>query len=347
MSDDLPEEVLIEVLLRLPTKSIIQWYSLLTSSNFISIHLNNNQDDYLLVRHNSGEPEKEIYALFCDNENFDEYVEFDFPFECGRLNIVGSCNGLLCFSDDYRIGGFRDLFYLWNPSIRKSFQLPQPIFTLETRGPRGFDHTHGFGFDRVTNDYKVVRIVPTNEVPPHVELHKLSTGVWQDITHVSPHLEFLVRIPGVYVNGACHWVASGRQNMIVLFDVHEEKFSDIMAPDSLVNKSLGSFGGGCLILLLGFKFTLFGGCLHGGDGIIDIWLMKEYGEAESWMKQFRIKLSHITYPVDVVDVFFSPLSFLERPIASRKNGEILWRADEGLLVSYDPATEKIKESWHS
>ncbi|XP_059284999.1 F-box/kelch-repeat protein At3g06240-like [Lycium ferocissimum] len=149
-------------------------------------------------------------------------------------------------------------------------------------------------------------------------------------------------MPGVYVNGACHWVASGRQNMIVLFDVHKEKFSAIMAPASIVNKSFGSFGGGCLILFVSDESLCLVDRLHGGDGIIDIWLMKEYGEAESWMKQFRIKLSHITYPVDVVDVFFSPLSFLERPIASRKNGESLWRADEGLLVSYDPATEKIK-----
>ena len=71
-------------------------------ANFISIHLNysNKDDDYLLVHH---EPVKETYALFYDNENFDNYVQFDVvPFDAfeSQFNIIGSCNGLLCLSDD-------------------------------------------------------------------------------------------------------------------------------------------------------------------------------------------------------------------------------------------------------
>ncbi|XP_009776452.2 F-box protein At3g07870-like [Nicotiana sylvestris] len=218
MFEYLPQELLIEIFLKLPIKSIIQctsfcksWYSLLTSPNFIFIHLK-NQDDYLLVRHCSGKPVKENYALFYDNENFDSYAQFDFPFESySHFNIVGSCNGLLCLSDD--LSCYRDLYYIWNPSIRKSVKLLEPIFTFGTHGP--FDHKLGFGFDSVTDDYKVVRIVHTGDnvdrVPPHVELYKLSTGVWHDITPVSPSYKFFRHTPGVYVNGACHWVASQRK----------------------------------------------------------------------------------------------------------------------------------------
>ncbi|XP_009625041.1 F-box protein At3g07870-like [Nicotiana tomentosiformis] len=138
--------------------------------------------------------------------------------------------------------------------------------------------------------------------------------------------------------------------MIVLFDMHEEKFWDMMVPCSLVAKTL---------LLLGEDFVIFVSeeslCLadssFGNDGTIDIWMMKEYGDPESWVKQFTISLSHISFNVDVVDEFFSMLHggrqrqvahFLAKPIAPRKNGEILWRTDNGLLVSYDPEAEKVK-----
>ncbi|XP_019232636.1 PREDICTED: F-box protein At3g07870-like isoform X2 [Nicotiana attenuata] len=362
MSEYLPQEVLIEIFLKLPTKSIIQftsvcksWYSLITSPNFISTHLN-YQDEYLLVRHCSGEPVKEIYALFCDNENFDQYAQFDFPFECySHFNIVGSCNGLLCLSDD--LWGYRDRSYIWNPSIRKSVKLPEPIFTYRTYGP--FDHTLGFGFDSVTNDYKVVRIVHselyTDWVPPHAELYKLSTGVWQDITPVSPSCMYVPKIPGFYMNGTCHWIASKQkggesQNMIVLFDVHEETFWEMMVPDSLVWNFSGFF---CneFVLFASDESLCLADSSSGNDKTIDIWMMKEYGDPESWVKQFSISSRDVSFNVGVVDEFFSMLHggrqrqvahFLVKPIASRKHGEILWRADNGLLVSYDPVAENIK-----
>nr|XP_018632882.2 F-box protein At3g07870-like [Nicotiana tomentosiformis] len=332
----------------------IIWYSLITSPNFISVHLN-NQDDYLLVRHCSGKSVKENYALFYDNENFDQYAQFDFPFESySHFNIVDSCNGLLCLSDD--LSCYRDLYYIWNPSIRKSVKLPEPIFTFETHGP--FDHTLGFGFDSVTNDYKVVRIVHTGDnvdrVPPHVELYKLSTGVWQDITPVSPSYKFFRQTPGVYVNGACHWVASQQKRfgryMIVLFDMHEETFWEMMVPGCLNEKFFGFHGEG-FVLFVSDESLCLAESSFGNDKTIDIWMMKEYGDPESWVKQFSISLRDVSFNISVVDEIFSLLNdgrqhqvahFLVKPIASRENGEFLWRADNGLLVSYDPEAEKIK-----
>ncbi|XP_060200083.1 F-box/kelch-repeat protein At3g06240-like [Lycium barbarum] len=272
------------------------------------------------------------------------------------LNIVGSCNGLLCLSDD--LWGYRNLFYIWNPSIRKSVKLPEPIFTYDTHGP--FDHTLGFGFDPVSNDYKVVRIVHTgsntDKVPPHVELYKLSTGVWQDITRVAPSFHFYEKIPGVYVNGACHWVATKRKKgessnmMIVLFDMQDDTFWEMMVPGSLVEKFL--FFEDWFSLFVSEESLCLADRLCNDDKTIDIWRMKEYGDPQSWVKQVSISLSHVTFDVGVVDELFSMLHggrqrlvahFLEKPIASRKNGEIFWRADNGLLVSYDHAAEKMKK----
>ncbi|PHU30324.1 hypothetical protein BC332_02417 [Capsicum chinense] len=77
------------------------------------------------------------------------------------------------------------------------------------------------------------------------------------------------------------------------------------------------------------------------DKTIDIWRMKEYGDPESWVKQFSIS-NRITFNVGVDDFYSLSDDFLVKPIASRKNGEILWRVNNGILVSYDIATEKIE-----
>lgn len=103
-------------------------------------------------------------------------VYFDLPFEWTStyLNIAGSCNGILCLVDDNR--SYPNHFYLWNPSIRKFVNLPTPMYTFETCSICA--HVQGFGFDCVTNDYKVVRIVDTTFcLTPYIELYKLSTGV--------------------------------------------------------------------------------------------------------------------------------------------------------------------------
>ncbi|XP_059278847.1 F-box protein At3g07870-like [Lycium ferocissimum] len=377
MSEYLPQELVIEILLRLPISSILgctcvckSWYSLINSPSFISTHLNRNQDDHILVRHCFGNPNKEVYGLFFDNENFDQHSQFDVPFEChnDHFNVEGSCNGLLCLSGD--------LFYLWNPFIRKSLELPEPIFIFQAYGPfertdlmGDFYHTLGFGFDSVTNDYKVVRIVHTPFVrtvhgpfvSPNVELYKLSTGAWQDVTPVAPFYEFFPWIPGVYVNGACHWIASKQKpgqfqtardnNRIVLFDMHVETFREMVLPSSLVHK----------VRYYGYEIVLFASegslcladSLFGDDRTrIDIWNMKRYGDPGSWVKQFSIHRK-ITCSAGDGDIFsmlhdeFFPhepynASYLMKPMAVRKNGEILFNANGHILVSYDPATKNTK-----
>ncbi|KAF3661461.1 putative F-box protein-like isoform X4 [Capsicum annuum] len=108
-----------------------------------------------------------------------------------------------------------------------------------------FGYMLGFGFDPVTNDYKVVRVLHTlHSFPPHVDLYKFSTGVWEDISHVSLSYKFFASTLHAYVNGSSHWIVSswvevslGLQGVIVLFNMHDEKFSELILPSSLINES--------------------------------------------------------------------------------------------------------------
>lgn len=68
---------------------------------------------------------------------------------------VDTCNGLVCLADD--LGPYGYNFIVFNPSIRKSVTLPKPTVRFKTHG--GYDASIGFGFDAMTNDYKVVRLV--------------------------------------------------------------------------------------------------------------------------------------------------------------------------------------------
>jgi hypothetical protein len=107
MSDYLPDEVVVDILHRLPVKSLIRfrcvcksWNSLIQTPAFIDSHLNqsienNNSNNLphplLIVRYcvSSCHPNVEHYKLFHDNEAFEECTELEFPVKSRSLNILG------------------------------------------------------------------------------------------------------------------------------------------------------------------------------------------------------------------------------------------------------------------
>ena len=172
---DLPEEIVLEILARLPAKSLLRfrcvrktWYSYITNPNFISTHLlckSNFRMAYFR------RPQTQICTVASDC-TFETMSEFRIPytFESGYPNLVGSCNGILCITD-FDISKSKDV-YLWNPSIRKFKRLPDTCLT-QLRTVR-----LGFGYDSLNNDYKVVRFSWTGIKwipPPEVEVYSLSS----------------------------------------------------------------------------------------------------------------------------------------------------------------------------
>ncbi|XP_058217490.1 F-box protein At3g07870-like [Rhododendron vialii] len=142
MSDYLPQDVLIDILTRLPAESLVRltpvcksWHSLITSPKFISHHLHrtasNPDNNRLLVRYRTDIPKQDHYSLVLDgNDSFRQLKTFDYPFDSVGYSVVGSCNGVICLSDDQEYGYMDDMF-LWNPSIRKFFAIPTYNVTFE------------------------------------------------------------------------------------------------------------------------------------------------------------------------------------------------------------------------
>ena len=175
--DSLPDEILTHIFLSLPIKSIIvctsvskTWNSLIQNSTFISTHLHhsytNNNHNLLLfklvtqpVNPQSTDNNKEVYLLYKEDDD-DGFTEELTKFEPSNhiFRVVGTCNGLLCLSND--IFDFNtDRFFLWNPCVRKFLQLPHPNVRCTMHIDADFYASIGFGFDPTTNDYKVVRLL--------------------------------------------------------------------------------------------------------------------------------------------------------------------------------------------
>ncbi|KAL7185303.1 hypothetical protein ACSBR2_027269 [Camellia fascicularis] len=307
MSGYIPRELLIDILTRIPAETLVRstlvsksWYSLITSPSFISHHLNrtisNPDNTHLLLRYCTEDPiEQEHYSLRFDDpitNTFNEYAELNFPFTCidPPFGIVGSCNGLICISDDQAC---------YNHEM-KSVSIPYPNVRFRSHG--SFMHSLGFGFDSVSNDFKVVRIVhiglDCNRVPPEVELYTLKTGIWRNISDKALPYIVVERSRQAYINGVSHWVAHTPRfghagifrNLIVSFDMNDELFGEISFPEGIAGEDK-----------LMQKMSLV------------------YGVADSWVRQIRIDLSG---------------GFFRKPIGMRKNGTI----DSDCWYSFDVDT---------
>ncbi|OMO97109.1 hypothetical protein COLO4_14881 [Corchorus olitorius] len=276
MSDysNLPQELLVEIFLRLPIKDLVKstavcksWNSVIKNPNFISTHLGkaiSSPDSHLLLfRLCTWEKpyysvSVEHYSLRFDNEDVNEYKQLHFPSNFPRsvstcFRVVGICNGLVCLVDDVVIhvddvsSCDRDYNYiLWNPFIKKAIRLPEP--SLRFRIYYGMAFT-GFGFDSKTKDYKLLRFFEMDDKSIEVELYSLNANRWTSITSIAPNYSPLYRAQYYYgnsfVNGAIHLLACDRnerdrsRNIVLLaFDVSEEVFSEIPLPDHFSNASI-------------------------------------------------------------------------------------------------------------
>ncbi|XP_002525835.2 F-box protein At3g07870 isoform X1 [Ricinus communis] len=347
MLENIPQEILIEILKRVPVKSLLKcrcvcqsWHSLITNSSFISTHINhsiecnNRVHSYALVKQKSVPDCKERFILYIDDDSGDEpfrvYQELDFPFKGERyLEIISSCNGLVCLSDSQYAR-----FYLWNPVIRKCLTILSSDSSFIV----------GFGFEYKKNDYKVVKIMhhPEKMNPVLiVKIYDLSTSAWRSITVENRTLLnfcFGDR-KRAYSNGVFHWLArapgkEGSPDKLTLasFDLGDEVFREMMFPDDLaqVNEnhlSLVVYGESLALLQhLSWKSDDFSWSLGYYESCC-IWVLKKHGEGRSWSKQYTFGMQDY--------------GGLVRVLSFRKNGEVLLQIRSSELASYDPETNRV------
>ncbi|KAK3012401.1 hypothetical protein RJ639_007071 [Escallonia herrerae] len=336
-SGNLPEDVVTEILLMLPVKSLLRcksvcksWYTLIMKPSFTNSHLNCNaalkKNHCILIKRFLKESNKSVLSFIGDKNSGDDQVpptEITIPHSNHFLQMLGACNGIVCLTDHNDI-------ILCNPSIRDFKVLPAPSFNYP-QGLFSMTLSVGFGFAPHSSEYKVIRIADLHEEDDDgasyvfhsviAEIYDLSTDSWRGIDPVVPYICYFP-CSQLLFNGAFHWWAYDHgDEWILSFHISTEVFQEIQLPDVcafpdgneraflVLNESIA------LILFDSSEQTSF-----------DIWLMIEYGVAESWTKYITI----------------GPLVHVERPVLFWKYKLLLEKAN-GQLVSYDLKSQRLKE----
>ncbi|KAG6640184.1 F-box protein CPR1-like [Carya illinoinensis] len=346
-TNHIPEDVLTDILLRLPVKSLVRfrfvckpWYALLKNPDFMTIHLNlkvkaNHGCHLLLV---NSQEQNHTFSLIS-NKTLDVAAKIDAPQGVKFGIIVGSCNGLVCLSQG-------SVILLWNPATREHKILPTPCIDPTFPNLLIMKISVGFGFH--LDDYKVVRIVyfrglqDGNPVHARVELFSTSTGSWRMINAIVP-CNIEQRRCGVILKGVPYWLGFGpfwpntifgpgeprRDEFVLSFDMGKEVFGLVGVPDPdakgschKYSKKLGVYEGSVALI--------YYPCHQHVDNFIEFWVMKDYdlGIDECWTKVLRI------------GPFSSNIGIA---LGCWNNGVVIWQNDKDELFLYNPITKDIKK----
>ncbi|KAB1200506.1 putative F-box only protein 9 [Morella rubra] len=352
----LPEDVVTDILSRLPVNSLVRfscvcqsWSSLLENPGFVTTHLNHssNQGSHLLLVNEKRSPTACSFS-WTSNELLDvsvkKVVEIAY--------IVGSCKGLICISNDDSA-----VIIIWNPATRDYKFLPMP--RLFPKYPFEPWLCQSFGFHLM--DYKVVRIVSSckteidgRPVPSKVEVYSATAGCWKTINATLPYY-YMEQKCSVIVKGVPYWLAqepiygldheAHLNDFVLSFDMGKEVFWQMDLPkaqgwddmymDKGITKKLGIYNESLAMMYFYFPYRM-----EEVPQLIEFWAMEDHGHADQcWSKVLRIG--------PIIDSLYTVI-----PLGCWKNQVVMIRLPpyephmppyEEELLLYDPNTEGVKE----
>ncbi|XP_026419117.1 F-box/kelch-repeat protein At3g06240-like [Papaver somniferum] len=207
---------------------------------------------------------------------------------------------------------------------------------MQTVRKRGYDVAYGFGYDSDIDDYKVVAI-SDNGGCSNVEVYSVRSNSRSNIqctVKYSFHGGYQYGCPGVFFNGALHWLGSianqeTSSEVILCYDISIGIMVNMPLPDILpmpptyvsekVCKNVGVLGD-CIFVAFIWRSVR-----------MDVWVMREYGVNESWFRKYTTtQLPLSLYP----SAFWKPLWCFD--------GEVL--VDDGTehFLLFDPTTETFR-----
>lgn len=190
------------------------------------------------------------------SEAFD--LSYSVQSERNSVMVVGSCDGLICLSIDRK-----DLI-LWNPTTRISKRLP--VFG-EKVSVRGY-FAYGLGFDKSSDDYKVVAFFSSKRDLSEVivQVYSLKSDQWRRIKNFKGR--WLMDDPAMFANGKLYWIADQDYELesgwdIVSLDLEKEEYEILEMPSYVKSGYYSRLG-----VSDGSLFVL---CSHLASA--DVWIM--------------------------------------------------------------------------
>ncbi|GMN43420.1 hypothetical protein TIFTF001_012614 [Ficus carica] len=353
---DLPEHIVVEILLWLPPESLFRfkcverlWYFLINdvirNPKFVTKHLNNSKKKAspfiikcvhefmsgasLHIYHNENNRQHLISSL---KDLAPLLPKSDDVLGVFSTDGISHCNGIICMADY-----FGSRIVLCNPATRELKRLPNPSFrnwilNCMTKV--------GFGYDYIDNVYKVVRFCGRHGTFK-AQVYTLGLDdAWRDIEVnqlVESFNEYNLHTKEVHCKGFYYWLVckmpkpnQRMMQMIQSFDMHKEKFDTIPLPDIVQSRRI--------LISCGISLTQWNESLalifimrkewYEGKSI-DIWVMHESFEghrnSRSWTKQISLDLGGIH---KITKVFLG-------------SEELLVHAIEQGIFSYNMHTKKV------
>ncbi|AES68633.1 putative F-box domain-containing protein [Medicago truncatula] len=273
----LPFDLLPEILCRLPVKLLVQlrcvckfFNSLISDPNFAKKHLRMSTKRHHLMLTNSCDydyyydrdivmcdsPIPSIFSTSTVVTQTQLYIPNTLTngHHCIDL-MMSSCDGIFCGKLN------NGSYFLWNPSIRK-FKLLPPLRNHKWS-------LLSFGYDHFIDNYKVV----AHSFKKVISVNTLGTDYWRrikDIPYSNP-----ISGHGLFVSGTVNWFA---YDVIISLDLEKESYQKLRLPDFDNENNSWDVGvvRDCLCVFAS------------SDEYWDVWIMKEYGNQESWTKLYTI-----------------------------------------------------------
>lgn len=342
-----PLELIREILLRLPVKSVLRfkcvcksWLSIISDSQFGISHydLAASLSHRVLLRSNDFSVES------IDVEDFGA-VHFPLPspspphadlgYFHDKHGFVGSCRGLvlLCYEKT------NDLI-LWNPSIGVHKRFPNFKYDLRD------GHLYGFVYDALSDDYLLILVAlfGSAHAQTEIKIFSFKTNSWDRIGFDDRYLEGGDEFSaGTLLNGALHWLVFYEYE-----DIDEDipfsflEYAPCIVAFDLVRRSFSPIA--LFLIFSTEKYQLYslremGGCLsvccsRRECGTAEIWVMKEYGVLSSWTKSVVIPAYDI--PLNHFPDQFSPICITKDGgvFGSSIGGRLEKRDDKGKLLEH-------------
>ncbi|KAI5648198.1 hypothetical protein M9H77_34203 [Catharanthus roseus] len=311
----LPEDIITEILLRLPVKSLKRfqcvakrWDSMISNPAFAKAHLKITSENRNFTSQSvlslpqegpafctcSGGPGAlctcPLHSIEYGNSNLN-LVQLDFPFvppNTSHFCYMGFINGLSCWSLHPT-----DKIVLWNPSIRKFKVLPIDAPSLSS---------FGFGYDESTDDYKIIILtnsakngVPRMEVEIYSSKKKCSYKIDD---YLDGDISSLWH--GKHLSGSIYWIAtpynSSRDTCyIATLDMATDTFGSISMPE-FDNR-----------MIIYWSFELLGGCLSviytDFSSQLHVYTMQGCMMEQKWSRTLTVAGNYVCYSISPIVMY--------------------------------------------
>jgi molecular chaperone HtpG len=310
------------------------------------------------------ENRKEVFYSFS-GERFENKVKLDWANSLNKNNFwthilgFGSINGTFCVHGSM----IPCKIVLWEPATRTmKFLPPGEAESLKSSFPYEDEanvhvfvnwYLHGFGYDNVINDYKVIRyvdvyaedslgeyvedleeIISLGGIDTNIghlwEIYSLRSNSWRKLDVNMPYSLECTEGNQVYMDGVCHWLCEDHYESdpfrpcLVSFYLSNEVFFITPIPSD-IDDCFDVGGSWINLAVLNGSIMLIS--FHVDTTTFYISILGEIGIKESWTRLFNI----------------GPLPYIRRPIGVGTKGEIFFTRKDNELAWFDLRTQTMEK----